>query len=130
MLNRIVTLAATAGMAASLVSAPASAQRSQVEVVVYGDDPCPRAAEDEIVVCKRLGEEERFRIPQEFRRTAERVENQSWAARVRYLEQNNETGLPQCTAVGPAAGQGCLQKEIDEAVAKRKQLEADETAPE
>lgn len=130
MLRHIATIAAAGAVAAAMSAAPAAAQRSQVEVVVYGTDPCPRAAEDEIVVCKRLGEEERFRIPQEFRRTAERVENQSWAARVRYLEQNNNSGLPQCTAVGPAAGQGCLQQEIDQAVRKREQIDADETAPE
>ena len=35
----------------------------RVTVVVYGDDPCPKAqSPDEIVVCARRPEEERFRL--------------------------------------------------------------------
>ena len=30
-------------------------------LVVYGDDPCPRSAGDEIVVCARRPENERYR---------------------------------------------------------------------
>lgn len=128
---KIAMLGLAGTVALTAMATPAAAQRSQQsEIIVFGDDPCPRSTEDEIVICKRLGEDERYRIPQTLRRTEERVENQSWTARARYLESQNTTGIPQCNAVGPAAAQGCLQKEINESMARREQLEDDETAPE
>ena len=36
-------------------------------VIVYGDDACPQSQGDDIVVCARKGEEERFRIPEPLR---------------------------------------------------------------
>lgn len=111
---------------------PAMAQSQQLEVVVYGEDPCPRASEDEVVVCRRRPEEERYRIPQEFRSTPPETDpaRQSWAARVQDLERNNVTGIRQCTAIGPAGGDGCLQQQINDSVARREALEEDERAPE
>ena len=37
-------------------------------LVVYGNDPCPRSKDDEIVVCARQPESERYRIPRELRK--------------------------------------------------------------
>ena len=34
-------------------------------VVVYGDDPCPQSTADEVVVCARRPDDERYRIPAE-----------------------------------------------------------------
>ncbi|WP_260482644.1 hypothetical protein [Sphingomicrobium flavum] len=128
---KIAMMGLAGTLAVTAMATPAAAQRSQQsEIIVFGDDPCPRSTEDEIVVCKRLGEEERFRIPQTLRRTEERVENQSWSARARFLESQNVTGIPQCSAVGPGAADGCLQKEINDAFAKREQIDDDERAPE
>ena len=131
-MSKLVLALGAPAAAMFALATPASAQSQQLEVVVFGDDPCPRASEDEIVVCKRRPEAERYRIPQEYRSTSPDTDpaRQSWAARVQYLDSQNATGIPQCTAVGPAATQGCLQKEIDESVARREALEEDERAPE
>ena len=132
MSKMLMAIAAPAAAMAALAN-PASAQQSQqLEVIVYGDDPCPRSAEDEIVVCRRLNEEDRYRIPQEFRENPPETDpaRQSWAARVQYLESKNVTGIPQCSAVGPAAAEGCLQEEINRSTARREALEEDEAAPE
>lgn len=114
------------------MATPASAQSQQLEVVVYGDDPCPRASEDEVVVCRRRPEEDRYRIPQEFRSTPPATDpaRQSWAERVQYLDSQNVTGIRECTAIGPAGGEGCLQEEINRSTARREALEEDEAAPE
>src|SRR5690606_1854829 len=37
------------------------------QVFVYGDDPCPPSEGDEIVVCARLPDNDRYRIPKELR---------------------------------------------------------------
>ena len=51
-----------------LPAAPALAQQTRVsEIIVYGTDPCPRSTDDEIVVCARKPESERFRIPEALR---------------------------------------------------------------
>ena len=44
---------------------PALAQGARIsEIIVYGTDPCPRSTDDEVVVCARKPESERFRIPE------------------------------------------------------------------
>ena len=55
-------------LAAAAAIAPAGAQSTSSDervsrVVVYGRDACPRGSGDEIVVCGRRPENERYRIP-------------------------------------------------------------------
>lgn len=46
---------------------PAQAQRSERVLVIFGNDPCPtNASGDEIIVCARRPESERYRIPQQI----------------------------------------------------------------
>ena len=63
-----VAAAAAAGLA--LVPAPAAAQQSTADVIVYGNDPCPRASIGAIIVCRHRPEAERYRLPQKRRRRA------------------------------------------------------------
>jgi len=64
----VAAIAAFAGGLAAL-SAPAAAQDADriSEIIVYGNDPCPRSTDDEVVVCARKPESERYRIPERFR---------------------------------------------------------------
>ena len=71
MKRRQFMLAAAAG-----VAAPAWAQESGPvdpggervnQLIVYGNDPCPRSEGATITVCARKDEEERFRIPKPLR---------------------------------------------------------------
>ena len=63
------TAVAFAGGFAAL-AAPASAQDAApnvAEIIVYGSDPCPRSTDDQVVVCARRPEAERYRIPPKMR---------------------------------------------------------------
>lgn len=99
--------------AAALVPVPAAAQGAQQErirrLVVYGRDPCPRAANGEdIVVCARRPETERYRIPPELRDdTSNDPESTSWAARAEALEYVGRSGIQSCSTVGPGGVSGC-----------------------
>jgi hypothetical protein len=110
-------------LAAVALSSPAAAQEGPEEkynqVIVYGDDPCPPSTGDEIIVCARLDEGERFRIPQ-ILRDSESPQNIPWTERVRELETVGAFGTLSCTPTGPGGPLGCTQKLIDQAYAERR----------
>jgi hypothetical protein len=105
-----LSLAALAA-AVSLFPAPAGAQANERirRLIVYGRDPCPRAANgDEIVVCARRPETERYRIPKELRdQPGDDPDSTSWAARAEALEYVGRTGIESCSTVGPGGASGC-----------------------
>jgi hypothetical protein len=82
---------------------------------VFGNDPCPKPRGDEIIVCAREPEGERYRIPKQFR-TPPRVESgpsASWASRVQGLEDAQRFTRPNsCTAIGSNGQTGCTQAMI------------------
>ncbi|HEX8624434.1 MAG TPA: hypothetical protein VF782_05075 [Allosphingosinicella sp.] len=115
----IAALAAAASAAVTLAPAPADAQGAQQErvrrLVVYGRDPCPRAQSgDEIVVCARRPETERYRIPRELRDSATEDDPAStaWAARAEALEYVGRTGIQSCSTVGPGGVSGCWNEMV------------------
>jgi hypothetical protein len=106
----MLALAAASAAAVAVAPAPAGAQERIRRLVVYGRDPCPRAAAGEdIVVCARRPETERYRIPRELRdgATADDPESTSWAARAEALEYVGRTGIQSCSTVGPGGVSGC-----------------------
>ncbi len=105
-----VTLAAAAPV---LLPAPAVAQNAPQNgvLVVYGKDPCPTDAEgNEIVVCARRPEEERFRIPKELREIEVTPQNQSWGVKKDDAMGAGDAGIGSCTNVGPGGGTGCFTR--------------------
>jgi hypothetical protein len=87
--------------------APAAAERI-TRLVIYGNDPCPRGQNGEIVVCARRPDKERYRIPQALRdRPSDDPASQSWAARSESLEYVGRTGIQSCSTVGPGGFTGC-----------------------
>lgn len=133
MTKLILPLAATAALAGGLAafSAPASAQAARVsEIIVYGNDPCPRSTDDEVVVCARKPETERYRIPEQFRSGGPRQSRQAWANKARALETVGATGINSCSPVGPAGFTGCLTQVIRQARAEAAEAAAEGTAPE
>ena len=115
----VAALAAASAAAVTLVPAPASAQGAQQEkvrrLVVYGRDPCPRAESgDDIVICARRPETERYRIPRELRDSAaeDDPESTSWAARAEALEYVGRTGIQSCSTVGPGGVSGCWNEMV------------------
>ena len=133
MTKLILPLAATAALAGGLaaLSAPANAQaRGNVsEIIVYGNDPCPRSTDDEVVVCARRPETERYRIPERFRTSGPRQTRESWANRARALETVGATGINSCSPVGPAGFTGCLNQVIKQARAESDEAAGENTPP-
>ncbi|WP_300973673.1 hypothetical protein [Sphingomonas sp. LHG3406-1] len=123
---------AASGFAAAL---PATAQQAQPqlrtrEIIVFGNDPCPRATDDEVVVCARRPEKDRFRLPEALRPTGPPQLSQSWSARSKALATVGQTGPGSCSGVGPAGTDGCALKEIQQGVAERTEQDTADTAPE
>src|SRR5918997_5492637 len=133
MTKLVLPLAATAAFAGGLamLPAPATAQsRDRVsEIIVYGNDPCPRSTDDEVVVCARKPETERYRIPERFRSSGPRQTREAWANKARALETVGATGINSCSPVGPAGFTGCLTQVIREARAESDEAAAEGTAP-
>ena len=118
-----LTAAAAAGGGLVAISVPAQAQDSSgdvkiAEIIVYGNDPCPRSTDDAIVVCARKPESERYRIPERYRESGPLQSRQSWAQKAKSFEYVGRTGIQSCSAVGPAGYTGCLQNMIDGAKAE------------
>lgn len=124
-----VGLAAT--LSALVSSTPALAQNSKVsEIIVYGTDPCPRSTEDEVVVCARKPETDRYRIPERYRQSGSRQSRESWANRAVAFETYGRTGINSCSPVGPAGFTGCTQQLINEAFQERREEAAGTSPPE
>lgn len=125
-------LKATANLSFALfaltAAIPASAQIGPTEprvrqVIVYGEDPCPISEGNEILVCARQGEEERYRIPKELRREEiGSTRNESWTSRVRSIEYVGASGTQSCSPVGGGGFTGCFSKIAREAKAERKTM--------
>jgi hypothetical protein len=105
-----------AGQAAA--AAPAGPDDVRVnQLIVYGTDPCPASA-DEITVCARRPEADRYRIPEPLR-DREGPASNSWANRALELQYVGRTGTQSCSTVGPGGAHGCLQQLINQARAER-----------
>ena len=103
------------GLAAIPAPAEAQAGNAIAEIIVYGNDPCPRSTEDQVVVCARRPEAERYRIPEKLRPSGTRQQTQAWANKAKVLETVGNTGTNSCSPVGPGGFTGCLTQVIKEA---------------
>jgi hypothetical protein len=90
------------------------------QLIVYGDDPCPQATSpNEITVCARKEEGERYRIPAPLR-GIDNPSNRAWTDRVKAYETVGKAGTLSCSPVGPGGFTGCQQQLINNAYAERK----------
>jgi len=99
------------------------------EIIVFGTDPCPRATDDAVVVCKRVGEEERYRIPERLREGGTLQERTAWAKKVRSIERVGRTGPQSCSPVGPAGYTGCMEQMIRDAREESDEARQQQTTP-
>ena len=105
--------AAALAAASALLPAPALGQDERVNrLVIYGRDACPRGSGDEIIVCARRPESERYRIPEAVREPSDHPENESWAVRAQSLEYVGRTGIQSCSTVGPGGVSGCWEQMV------------------
>ena len=119
----LLGLSALAAAASAAPPQPAeTSPRARIaQLTVYGDDPCPRSTGDEIIVCARQPESERYRLPKRFR-DKRRTDSASaaWGARSLELETVSREGLPNSCNTGGSNGQtGCFQKFLAQARAER-----------
>jgi len=128
-----ISLAASAAFAAGLAAlpTPALAQDDTIsEVIVYGNDPCPRSSNNEVVVCARKPEAERYRIPEKLRSGGPRQQREAWANKAKALETVGATGTNSCSPVGPGGFTGCLTQVIRQAKQESREATEQGTAPE
>lgn len=123
-----IRLAALLSLTAFYPIAPVAAETParQSTLVVYGNDPCPTSgADNEVVVCARRPEEERYRIP---RRIRERQPTEtSWASRAEGLDEENRQMRPNsCSVVGSNGFTGCTSAMIRQWYAERRQRRAED----
>ena len=129
----MITLAATAAAVAGTALLPVRGcgqQNSVAEIIVYGTDPCPRSTDDQVVVCARRPENERYRIPEKYRPSGTRQQQEAWANKAKVIETVGATGINSCSPVGPGGYTGCLTRVIKEAREQREQQAEDTTPPE
>ena len=124
-MTKLASIAAGAGLIAGLAALPqpsfAQAGSRVSEIIVYGNDPCPRSTDDEVVVCARKPEADRYRIPEKLRSSGPRQTREAWANRAKQFETVGATGINSCSPVGPAGFTGCMKQLIDSAKAENKE---------
>lgn len=123
LLGPVLALAG-ASAALGLASAPAAAQDGGGDkvntLIIYGDDECPKSEGNEIVVCARMDEGERYRIPERLRQSNDPA-NEAWSSRVQSYETVGDFGPLSCTPIGSGGELGCTAKMIEAAYAERAQ---------
>lgn len=118
--SSLTGLAALAAIAS--LSAPAAAQEAAEpkvnQLIIFGDDKCPESQGDEIVVCARKAESERYRIPAILRESSS-PQNEAWTNKVLAYETVGRGGIQSCSPVGPGGFTGCTSKLIRDAYAEK-----------
>ncbi len=121
-----------ASAATPMFATPALAQQTDRVLILYGNDKCPtNASGQEIVVCARRPEAERYRIPKELRSPIVITpENQSWAAKANdTLNAGGASGTGSCSAQGPGGWTGCWAQQMRDAKRQRQQDAAESSVP-
>ena len=126
-------LAAAALACLAFAAAPALAQPVPAipvadadvnQLIVYGDDPCPASTSEEITVCARKPEAERYRIPENLRDDPLDRRNETWTARATELQYVGRSGIGSCSPTGPGGMIGCYDQLVREARAERAQRDS------
>ncbi|MBA3668294.1 MAG: hypothetical protein H0W65_11345 [Sphingomonas sp.] len=127
-----LTLAAASlavALPALVAPTPALAQNRVREIEVFGNDPCPRSTDDDIIVCARKSEKDRYRIPEKLRQSGSYQSRQSWANRAIAFESYGKTGINSCSAVGPGGFTGCTEQLTKQAFKELEEERRNGTAP-
>lgn len=117
---------AVAAQAQSLSSVDADGIR---RMIVYGTDPCPPTRGDEIVICARRPDRDRYRVPERFREPdALTGDSEAWGYHAEQIEMVGAGGIASCSPVGPGGVTGCTQQLIQQSAAQRRRKSSDEEA--
>ncbi|MGF7201697.1 hypothetical protein GGQ82_000737 [Sphingobium olei] len=109
---------------APVLAQPAPPPERTINLTVYGDDPCPQGQGDEIVVCARRPESERYRIPKKLREKPAVAGGPGWGSQVATMEQVQRNSTPMgCSAIG-GANTGCFAQMMAQWFAERRMQES------
>lgn len=119
-----ILISAAALSGAGLLVFPAQAQDQAGDrvnqLVIYGDDACPQSSAEEIVVCARKDEGDRYRIPETLRSgSLGDAKNQGWSERVKSYEYVGASGTSSCSPTGAGGFTGCTQALLRQAYAEK-----------
>lgn len=119
-----ILISAAALSGAGLLAFPAQAQDQAGDrvnqLVIYGDDACPQSSAEEIVVCARKDEGDRYRIPETLRSgSLGDAKNQGWSERVKSYEYVGASGTSSCSPTGAGGFTGCTQALLRQAYAEK-----------
>jgi hypothetical protein len=91
------------------------------QLIIYGDDPCPQSQDpNEVTVCARLPDGDRFRVPPNLRDNPNDPASQAWAGRAIELSYVGRTGTDSCSTVGAGGFTGCFNQIVSQARAERR----------
>ena len=112
--------------APAAVPSPAPAGPDDVRVnqlIIYGDDPCPESTDpNEITVCARLPDSDRYRVPPNLRDNPNDPASNSWSNRATELSYVGRTGTDSCSTVGGGGFTGCFNQIVSQARAERRAM--------
>jgi hypothetical protein len=91
------------------------------QLIIYGKDDCPQSKGDEIIVCARLAEKERYRIPTSLRDDPSDIRKEAFTRKVIAYEHVGASGTMSCSPSGAGGFTGCGLGEINRAYAEKKQ---------
>jgi hypothetical protein len=117
-MQTLLLLAAAFVQDPAVEPAPADARVNQL--IVYGDDSCPQSTADEIIVCARLPEDERYRIPRALRERPGDPAGRSWTDRAIELSYVGRSGIGSCSPAGSGGFIGCHNQLVQQARAERR----------
>jgi hypothetical protein len=107
------------GAAATGPVGPADVRVNQL--IIYGDDACPESTDpNEITVCARLPDADRYRVPPSLRDNPNEPASNSWANRATELSYVGRTGTDSCSTVGGGGFTGCFNQLVNQARAERR----------
>lgn len=88
--------------------------------IVYGDDPCAENSDpDQITICVRYSEDDRYRVPPNLRDNPNDPASQAWRSRAIELSYIGRTGAESCSTVGAGGFTGCFNHIVRQARAER-----------
>jgi hypothetical protein len=96
------------------------------QLIIYGDDPCPESTDpNEVTVCARLPDSDRYRVPPNLRENPNDPASNSWANRATELSYVGRTGTDSCSTVGGGGFTGCFNQIVNQARAERRAAGSD-----
>jgi hypothetical protein len=118
-LSALMVLASPALLAQT--AGPSAPEEKINQLIVYGKDECPQSKGDEIIVCARLAEKERYRIPTSLRDDPGDIRKEAFTNKVIAYEHISASGTMSCSPSGAGGFTGCGLGEINRAYAEKKQ---------